>query len=68
LQDIKGVEEEARNTSSEAALFEAKTQVLAAQSEALHQEMAFYKAGDKTNSLRLKLNANLSLEAHNERR
>jgi len=48
------LEEEAREAASQAALLEAKTQVLSARAELLQQEMAFYKAGDKTNSLRFK--------------
>jgi vacuolar-type H+-ATPase subunit E/Vma4 len=50
------LEEEAREAASQAALLEAKTQVLSARAELLQQEMAFYKAGDKTNSLRFKAN------------
>jgi hypothetical protein len=52
---MKRLEEDARAASSEAALLEAKTEVLGAQREAVLQEMAFYKAGDKGNSLRCTL-------------
>lgn len=54
MQDTKGLEEEAREAASQAALLEAKTQVLSARAEMLQHEMEFYKAGDKTNSLRSK--------------
>ncbi|CAB3388981.1 Hypothetical predicted protein [Cloeon dipterum] len=61
-QEIKQIEEETRQAASEAALFGAKTEVVDAQKEVLVQEMAFYKSGDKSKSLRERLNAKIAEE------